>query len=270
MFTIRDVIIIAAIVISIPFCFLRPMFGIMMWTVLAFVNPQTFGWGLAQQSSPALMIAIPTILGCVIFSKGWHRLVNREVMMLLFLWVWFTLTSINSGHDPVFSEKSVAAWYMWGIVSKILLMTVVGIAIVDSRQRLRWLLLTIAGCFGFLVVKNLPVMILTDGASRVYGPSYSMIADNNDFGLALNMALPFFFFLAKTELNRRVRWLMMFLFVSTIAAIIFTYSRGALIGLIVVLACMLLQAKMKGIVLPLVLLVFLAAAFFTPKPGATV
>jgi probable O-glycosylation ligase (exosortase A-associated) len=265
MFTIRDIIILAAIGISLPFCFLRPMYGIIVWTVLAFVNPQTFGWGLAQQSSPALLVAIPTILGCLVYTRGWQRLANREVLLLLLLWAWFTITTFNSSHDPMFAEKSVAAWDRWSMVSKILLMTVLTIAIVDSWQRLRLLLLVTAGCFGFLVLKNLPVMILTNGASRVYGPSYSMIADNNDFGLALNMALPFFFFLAKTELSRKVRWLMMFLFLSTIAAIVFTYSRGALIGLIVVLGCMLLQARLKGILLPLVLLVFLTAAFLTPQ-----
>jgi probable O-glycosylation ligase (exosortase A-associated) len=265
MFTIRDVIILAAIGISLPLCFLRPMYGIIVWTVMAFVNPQTFGWGLAQQSSPALLVAIPTILGGLIYTRGWHRLANREVLLLLILWVWFTITTFNSGHDPMFVEKSVAAWDRWSMVSKILLMTVMAVAIVDSWQRLRLLLLTVAGCFGFLVVKDLPIMILTNGASRVYGPSYSMIADNNDFGLALNMALPFFFFLAKTERNRKVRWLMMFLFLATIAAIVFTYSRGALIGLIAVLGCMLLQARLKGILLPVVLLAFLAAAFLTPQ-----
>jgi putative inorganic carbon (HCO3(-)) transporter len=232
---------------------------------MAFVNPQDLGWGLAQQSSPALLVAIPTLLGCLIFTSGWHRLFNREVILVLLLWVWFTTTTLNSSHDPAFAEKSVAAWYHWTLVSKILLMTVATVAIVNSWQRLRWLALAIAGSFGFLVVKNLPIMILTDGASRIYGPSYSMIADNNDFGLALNMVLPFFFFLAKTETDRRVRWLFMFLFLATIPAIFFTYSRGALVGLIVVLGWMLLQTKYKAILVPVVLLVLLFGAFLTPQ-----
>lgn len=265
MVSIRDIVVLAAIGMSLPVCFLRPAYGIVLWTVMAFVNPQDFGWGLAQQSSPALLVAIPTLLGCLVFTRGWHRLFNREVYLILILWVWFTMTTFNSSSDPAFAEKSVNAWFRWNMVSKILLMTVVTVAIANSWQRLRWLVLAIAGSFGFLVLKTLPGMILTDGASRVYGPSYSMIADNNDFGLALNMALPFFFFLAKTEPNRRVRWLMMFLFLATIPTIFFTYSRGALVGLIVVLGSMLLQAKQKIILLPVVLLVFLFAAFLTPQ-----
>ena len=265
MFSIRDIIILVMIGVSLPFCFLRPTYGIVLWTVMAFVNPQDYGWGLAKQSSPALLVAVPTLLGCVVFGRGWNRLFNREALLILLLWVWFTMTTFNSSHDPAFAEKSVAAWDRWNMVSKILLMTAATVVIVNSWQRLRWLALAIAGSFGFLVVKNFPVMILTNGASRVYGPSYSMIADNNDFGLALNMALPFFFFLARTEPKRWARWLLMFLFVATIPTIIFTYSRGALIGLIVVLGCMLLQAKQKALLLPVVLLVFLFAAFLTPQ-----
>ena len=58
-----------------------------------------------------------------------------------------------------------------------------------------------------------------------------MIGDNTDFGLALNMTLPLYFFLAQAETKRWVRnaWGVMFLI--TIPAIFFTYSRGALVGL---------------------------------------
>ena len=97
-----------------------------------------------------------------------------------------------------FADKAASAWYQWNMLSKIVLMTAVAMAVVDTWNRLRWLAMAIAGSFGFLVLKNLPVMIMTGGATRVYGPENSMIADNNDFGLALNMVLPFFFFLAKS------------------------------------------------------------------------
>jgi probable O-glycosylation ligase (exosortase A-associated) len=96
-----------------------------------------------------------------------------------------------------------------------------------------------------------------------------MIADNNDFGLALNMALPLFFFLAKTEANRKVRMLMSFLFVATIPAIFFTYSRGALLGLVAVLFCMIIQAKQKLVLIPVAAFALMFAALFTPQAWRT-
>ena len=110
--------------------------------------------------------------------------------------------------------------------------------------------LVMAGCFGYFILKALPFVILTGGAFRLYGPEFSMIADNNDLGLALNMTLPLFFFLAQTESRKWARWLCGFLFVITIPAIFFTYSRGALTGLIVVLTLMLLRSKKRILLIP--------------------
>ncbi len=265
MFSIRDIVVLIVIFGSIPFCFFRPTYGAALWVVMSFVNPQDYGWGLAQHSSPALIVAVPTLLGFFAFSRNWKQFNSREVILMVVLWLWFTATTFNSAADPAFAEKASTAWYRWGFVSKILLMTVVTVGIINTWQRFRLIVLTIACSFGFLAIKTLPVMILSDGASRVYGPAYSMIADNNDFGLALNMALPFFFFLAKTEEKRRMKWLMAIFFVGTIPAIIFTYSRGALVGLVAVLLCMLLQARQRLLLIPLAGLVCLFALFVTPQ-----
>jgi probable O-glycosylation ligase (exosortase A-associated) len=77
-----------------------------------------------------------------------------------------------------------------------------------------------------------------------------MIADNNDLGLALNMTLPLFFFLARTESKPWMRRLFAFLFVVTIPAIFCTYSRGALVGLVIVSTLMFLQLKERWLLLP--------------------
>src|ERR1017187_6445473 len=87
-------------------------------------------------------------------------------------------------------------------------MTVLSVGIIRSRAQLRWLVLTIGGSFALLVFHAMPGIILSGGQFRVYGPDNSMIANNNSFGLAVNMALPFFFFLAKAETNRRLKWIM--------------------------------------------------------------
>lgn len=263
--SIRDIIVLVFFIGSLPFCFFRPVYGIVLWTLMSFLNPQDFTWGIARQASLAFAVAVPTLLGTCIFSANFRRLFCREGVMLLILWVWFTVTSFNSAHDPLFADKAALCWFRWSMVSKILLMTVVMMMVINSWERIRWLVLAIAGAFGVLVLRTLPVMILSGGASRVYGPDNSMIADNNDFGLALNMALPLFFFLAKTEANQWARRLMTFLFLATIPAIFFTYSRGALLGLIAVLFCMMLQAKQKALLLPVAVVIVIFAAIFTPQ-----
>lgn len=260
----RDIIVLTLLVGSLPFCFIRPAYGTVVWTVMSFLNPQTFTYGLAREWSLSVILAVPTLLGWLFFSLKLKRLLCREVILMAILWLWFTVTLLNADQYPLFADKAASAWYRWGIVSKVMLMAVVAVGTIDTWARLRWVALAIAGSFGFLVVKALPGMLIYGGDFHIYGPPGSMIGDNNDFGLALNMALPFFFFLAKTESSRYVKAIMAVLFAITIPTIFFTYSRGALLGLIAVLAVMLVLTKERRILIPMTILAIVFAALFTP------
>lgn len=261
---VRDIIILGLIAASLPFCFFRPFFGILMWNIVALLNPHRFAWGTAYDFPVAMLVAIPTLVGALFFERNLKQFFSRNVFLIVLLWLWFTLTSLRNTQIPVFMHFAVDTWYRWGVVSKILLMTVVMVAVVNTWERFRWLLLVICGCFAILVLKAVPFMILTGGSFRLYGPKGSSIADNNDFGLALNMTLPIFFFLARREPNRRMKQLMALLFVVTIPSILFTYSRGALIGMALVLFLMVLQSRQRLILVPVLLLAALFAVFLTP------
>jgi probable O-glycosylation ligase (exosortase A-associated) len=128
-------------------------------------------------------------------------------------------------------------------------------------------MIVIAGCFGLFIVKSFPFVIATGGAYRIYGPPNSMIADNTDFGLALNMTLPIFFFLAQSESRPWVKRLFAFLFLATIPVILFTYSRGALIGLICVGGLMLvrLPMRLRLLIIPAIVFGLLSAIMFAPE-----
>jgi probable O-glycosylation ligase (exosortase A-associated) len=161
------------------------------------------------------------------------------------------------------SHHSFDTWFRFGFVSKILLMTVVLVGVVDSFARLRILVIVIASCFAVFVVKTLPFILLSGGAYRVYGPEHSMIGDNNDFGLAMNMTAPLFFFLAHTESGRwRYFWGCMFL--GSIPLILFTYSRGALVGLAVVMLLMLLRLKQRFMIMSVLAVAMAIALLFAP------
>lgn len=264
---IRGVVLLTFFVLSLPVCFIRPFYGIVLWTVVAFLNPQSalYYWPTALSFPWALAVAIPTLAGFALFSKGWmSRLRSPAILLMLILFGWFTVTSLVSTSTPVFVHHAQDTWSHWQLVGKILLMTVVTIVVTDSFERLRWLMLTIAGCFGFYVLKAVPFMVMTGGAFRLYGPEHSMIADNNDFGLALNMTVPVFFFLSRTESRPWVRRLFIFLFLSAIPAVFCTYSRGALIGLIAISLMMILQLKQRLIVLPTIALAIGIAILFAP------
>jgi len=262
--SVRALLLLAVLAPNLPFCFFRPFYGVVLWTIISFASPQRYAWGAAEFFPAAELVAIPTLLGFAVFSRGWGRLISRESILMFILWVWFTLTSIISTSTPLFQPHADQTWYRWEFVTKIMLMTVITMAIVDSFARLRILVIVTASCFAFYVVKALPWMIMTGGSFRLYGPPHSMVEDNNDLGLALNMTLPLLFFLAQTEKARRARQIFWALFIVTIPGIFFTYSRGALLGLVATVFLMLLQLKQRLLLLPVIALGLTIALLFAP------
>jgi probable O-glycosylation ligase (exosortase A-associated) len=263
---IRGIVLLSFFLASLPVCFVRPFYGIVLWAIVAFLNPQNFIWMAADTFPWALAVAIATMAGFALFCRDWvRRLVSREVFLILLLWSWFTVTSFVSANTPEFVHHSQDTWFHWWFVTKVLLMTLLTVAIVDSFSRLKILVMVIAGSFGVFVAKSIPFIVETRGGMRVYGPENSMVADNNDFGLALNMTLPLFFYLAQTETKPWLKRTWAFLVVCTIPAVFFTYSRGALVGLIAVSVLMLLRSRHRLVIIPVIALGILFAMLFAPQ-----
>jgi putative inorganic carbon (hco3(-)) transporter len=262
---VRDLIISALLLASLPPCFFSPFWGIVMWIVVGTVNPHSFMWQMGYAFPWALAVAVLTLVGFAVFTPGWKRLVSTQTVWIAVFWLWCTFTTLHNTVMPEFTHFAADTWQRWDFVSKVLLMAVAMTGIVDSWARFRTLILVVGGSIGFLVVKALPFMLLTAGDFRLYGPRGSMLADNNDFGLALDMALPMFFFLSRIDPNPRIRKLMAFLFFATIPAIFFTYSRGAFIGLGVILIYMILKLRQRLVLIPVLVLAGAFALLLTPE-----
>ena len=60
---IRDVLLTGFIVGMLPFCFLRPWLGVLMWIWFGLMGPHTLVWGFAYNYPFAQLIAIATLAG---------------------------------------------------------------------------------------------------------------------------------------------------------------------------------------------------------------
>jgi probable O-glycosylation ligase (exosortase A-associated) len=186
----------------------------------------------------AQYVGLATLVG-YFFTRDREKIpLQREVVLLSLLWAMFVFSSFFSLHTG-------RAWEGLSQISKTLLFTFLTISLCMDRKRLKYLLLTIVFSLGFYGVKGGLFSILAGGASRVMGPPRSFIAGNNSLGLALLMILPLLFYLAREEENKKVKiTLLATLFLSAIA-VIFTYSRGAVLGLAAVTCLFLLKFKKK-------------------------
>jgi len=241
----RDVLVLAIILGSVPICFFRPYFGALMWVWVAYFNPHRFTYGIAYSFPVSIVIAIPTLLGILFFRRVNHRIFVRETVMLLVFWAWMTFTYINATQVPLFADHIDDAHGALIRISKVLLMTFVLILVVTSKKKLDILFIVTALCFGALAIKGTLFGSRTGGEFRVWGPPDSFVYDNNDLGLALNMTLPMMFYLIRETSSSRLRKVLWASFFCSIFAVILSYSRGALMGLIVVLVAISMRSNRK-------------------------
>ena len=97
---IRDVVILAFFIGSLPFCFFRPFYGVLLWSIVSFLNPHRFAWSAAHDFPVAMIVGAPTIVGFLSFSRDWKALRTREFVMMVVLGGWFTITSLAAAGQP--------------------------------------------------------------------------------------------------------------------------------------------------------------------------
>jgi probable O-glycosylation ligase (exosortase A-associated) len=190
----------------------------------------------------AFIVAMAVLLGITTAPDEKRRglPMSRETLMLMALWAVYTFTT-------VFAWYPDEAWPQWWKVSKILLFTFFTLFYFQDRTRLRSLFMVLALSIGFYGLKGGIWVFRTGalGSSAVLGPEGTFIGGNTEIGLALNMTLPFLLILGREEPRRWLRRLMFTAFGFSIVAIMFTYSRGAILGLPVVLMMLFLRGRRK-------------------------
>ena len=243
----RDLFVTVIILASLPYCFKRPWIGILVWSWIGFMNPHRLGWGFAYSMPFAQMVAIATILGLASGRERFTLPRSKEVVLLILMLADFLFTT-------VFAHNQFEAWDQFNKITKILVLTFFTMLLLQERGRLRLLLCVIAFSIGFFGLKGGVWAVMTGGGNMVLGPPGTFISGNTEIGLALNMVLPFFVYLMRDEKIPQLRWLWRAMFVFSVIAILITYSRGALLGLGVVLAMLFLKSRMKFVALLLMAL----------------
>ena len=148
----RDVIVLVVLISAAPICLVSPYFGTLMWFWVTYFNPHRFAWGYAYSFPAAMIVAVPTLVGALFTKKALRSLLTAESLLLMMLWAWFATTYMRAQSIPLFAGNMADADYEMSHISKILLMTFVMVVIINSRERLKGVLLVSAGSLGLLAL----------------------------------------------------------------------------------------------------------------------
>jgi putative inorganic carbon (hco3(-)) transporter len=247
---------------SLPLIFVSPFYGVLIWYVFSLGDFHTITWGILADLHYAYIIAILTCISWAISRTEPKKLPLTPLSTLTVLFsVWITITSFLA------LGPSEDVWTQWEFVQKVLLMCLVGYALTTTRERVDQLVWTVVFAIGIWGVKGTISVALHGGVGYpgLHGPDQGIMADNDTFGIALIMILPLLFYQWHVAVNRHVRRGLLVMGFLISLAVIFTYSRGALLGLSAMGAVFWLRSRAKLATALLVLAVVLAVYCFAPQ-----
>lgn len=243
----RDFAVTAVILALLPFCLAQPWIGILTWSWIGYMNPHRLTFGFAYDLPFAFLVMAATLAG-LLFTRDKKGLPgSSEVFLLLALWGWFLVTTM-------FAFYPADAWTHFVKISKILLGAFLTIALFQDARRLQMLIWVIVGSIGFYGLKGGLFALATGAQHRVLGPPDSFLAGNTEIGLALNMVIPLLVYVQRQEQHFWRRRVLMAVTILCIIASLATYSRGALLGLAVVVPLLFLKSRARLILLPLLII----------------
>jgi probable O-glycosylation ligase (exosortase A-associated) len=233
--------------VLLPIVTIRPFVGVLLWSWISFMSPHKLLWGPASGLPWALMTVVVLLIGCMAAREPKKIAWNPTTGLITAFMICITLTSIMamSPMDEVFHK--------WGIVMKSFFVMLITASLLTTKERIHALIWVMVLSLAYFGIKGGGFTLLHGGSSRVLGPPETMISDNNNLATALLVATPLMNYLRLQSKHRIIRIGLSGVIVLTLFAVVGSYSRGALLGLLATATFLWTKSKHKfvaAIVLP--------------------
>lgn len=240
-----------------------PWVGLLGMLFVGILHPQNY----AEDFMRGLPI-YATLLGNLLLAVGWDLLRNKSwprlfwdwrIGLLIVMWGWFALTTYFAINAAMAPTKLLE-------VSKLLApMSLIGL-LIDSKEKMRLLLITLALSIAAVVLKGGYWALIHGFQDRVYGPEGSAYGGNNEFAVVTCMAIPLLLMWFHDLRSQPWRWAVASLVALAFVAAISSWSRGGLLSVGVVAFFLFWQSRRKG--LALLLLAIGIGVMFVGLPDA--
>ncbi len=247
----RDIIVTMMVLSLLPFILRNAWLGVLAWSWLSYMNPHRLAWGFAYTMPFAQIVAI-TLLLALLMNKERK---NLPANMLVAVWASFLAWNVVCTIFAIYPEHAVTQLEN---VLKIQLITFVTLILMKDFNRINQLIWVICFSIGFYSVKGGAFTLLTGGAFHVYGPDGTYIRENNTLAVAVLMIIPMMIYIYRYPPHPLVKKAMPYCIFLSLASVIGSQSRGALLAILAVGAFFWWQSKAKGVTM----VAFLFLGFF--------
>jgi putative inorganic carbon (HCO3(-)) transporter len=244
------------ILIALPVALVRPFTGLLIYLCLSFGRVGDFVWS-EYSFDYLILVACASLIGYLLFEMNQSPIRLRDMIPMLLLWLWLALTSALA------LDSSLAYPKLWEY-SCGFIMALLTASLVNSERRVRDVLYVLAISLGVLGLKGAIDAVLNGFSSTLVGPG-GMMAEANEYALALNMGIPILWFLAKDQSDQRIRIAFWIMAAGSACVVIGTRSRSGLLGLATVGLIMIPFAKRKFLLVAGLVLAAAGLFMFGPQ-----
>ena len=256
----RDIAFSLFVIGLLPTCYRRPFIGLLMFSWLGYMRAQDLTWGFARNQRWSYLVGLLMTLGWMRKPKARVFQNDPRTYCMLAMCVTILLGMVFAD-----LELTPRIWDKYAQFVKVIFIALLTTSVVNTREHLRILVWVIALSFGFFGVKTGVAGVLSGGSLRVLQGPGGMLEDNNDFSLALCMALPLLVHIGTSERRPIFRTAMKFIVPLTALTVILTYSRGGFLSLAALIGVLVWRSKHRTQAIALVMLTALVAYLVVPQ-----
>lgn len=253
----RDILFLSVMLTMVPLALRFPMVGVMGWAWTALLSPNDWLFSFMTGLPFNKLFAGATLIAMALSTRQLRFRMSPVLWLVACLFVVATISAVFS------IDQGDAGWTIYWRLVKIMTFAFVISAVVRTRLDIHALLLAVALGMGFVGLSEGMFYLVSGGGHKIIGnPS---VGDNNQLAVALLMVLPVVLYLARQAEVRIVKLIGYVSAALVLAAIIGTFSRGALVGLVALVLFLLAGSRRKVAGLVMVVLVGLVVVVVAPE-----
>ena len=242
----RDFVVLIFLLVCIIAAIKKPWWGVLSLAIFSYLNPHAYAWGFVR-SLPVYYVLFLVVAFRTFITKDKQRIPwEWRIIFFIILWLYFFLTTTQAYVQAV-------AWERFWFVSKIYIPFVFTLILINTREKLYYLIATIGISIGIVALKGGIFALATGFGHRVYGPPATLAGGNNEFAVAMLISIPLLLIWQKESSNLVIRKGVLFAIPIIYAAAISSWSRGALLAMTVLTVMLIWNGKRKYLAIPLVI-----------------
>ncbi|MBI1338315.1 MAG: hypothetical protein GC164_15340 [Phycisphaera sp.] len=213
---------------------LNPFFGLMVYYLFAVIRPQSLWfWAFSQNDTRfSLYVGLATLVGWIFKGTGTWSIFRYVWLPMVGLLLYLAGTAIGWSLSPVFNSR---ASEHFTVQYKIVVMAFVAITLITTPKRIQ--------AFAWVLTAGLGYLAWNFNVQYLDNPYYLLFRgfggiDNNGVAMVMAMSVPLCFFMG---LNAPTKWWGILIKVGCfvgaacmVHVVLFSFSRGGMLGLIMV------------------------------------